>query len=171
MPETTAIIKTYMKLLLSLSQSESRQNQQNPAGIFSILLRQFFRLKPKKAAKLPEEGSLTAFYRRKSCQNRLTAVATVMKKPALSRLQNVVFDDSTIKMADSKIGQSIWLRRQDLNLRPSGYEPDELPDCSTPRYFRALRSGAYLLYTRRRIVKHFFKKVETISGPLQPMPR
>ncbi len=25
------------------------------------------------------------------------------------------------------------LRGQDLNLRPSGYEPDELPSCSTPR--------------------------------------
>ena len=25
------------------------------------------------------------------------------------------------------------LRGQDLNLRPSGYEPDELPNCSTPR--------------------------------------
>ena len=25
-----------------------------------------------------------------------------------------------------------WLRGRDLNPRPSGYEPDELPGCSTP---------------------------------------
>src|SRR5213080_2102436 len=27
----------------------------------------------------------------------------------------------------------LWLRGVDLNHRPLGYEPNELPDCSTPR--------------------------------------
>ena len=27
----------------------------------------------------------------------------------------------------------MWLRGGDLNPRPLGYEPNELPDCSTPR--------------------------------------
>ena len=30
--------------------------------------------------------------------------------------------------------KKIWLRGLDLNQRPSGYEPDELPGCSTPRH-------------------------------------
>ena len=33
-------------------------------------------------------------------------------------------------------------RGQDLNLRPSGYEPDELPDCSTPRWVRTTLAAA-----------------------------
>ncbi len=36
-----------------------------------------------------------------------------------------------------------WLRGRDLNPRPLGYEPNELPDCSTPRHpnIIALTSG------------------------------
>jgi hypothetical protein len=30
------------------------------------------------------------------------------------------------------LGGRYWLRGLDLNQRPLGYEPNELPDCSTP---------------------------------------
>ena len=43
-----------------------------------------------------------------------------------------------------------WLRGRDLNPRPLGYEPNELPDCSTPRHF--LRSRG-ILGTRPKRVK------------------
>ncbi len=36
-------------------------------------------------------------------------------------------------LANSLSARLRWLRGPDLNRRPSGYEPDELPDCSTPR--------------------------------------
>ena len=32
-----------------------------------------------------------------------------------------------------------------MNLRPSGYEPDELPDCSTPRHRNNAENGVALL--------------------------
>ena len=31
-----------------------------------------------------------------------------------------------------------WLRGVDLNHRPLGYEPNELPDCSTPQLYSSV---------------------------------
>src|SRR5256885_8140998 len=45
-----------------------------------------------------------------------------------------------------------WLRGRDLNPRPLGYEPNELPDCSTPRHrplYRLVGLGRFELPTSR----------------------
>ena len=54
------------------------------------------------------------------------------------------------------LGKGNWLRGRDLNPRPSGYEPDELPGCSTPRL--------YLCQLKRR------KQIEKVELNLSTSP-
>ncbi len=48
-----------------------------------------------------------------------------------------------------RVAFSIWLREPDLNRRPSGYEPDELPDCSIPRLWGGILQAMNGLSTSR----------------------
>ena len=48
----------------------------------------------------------------------------------------------------SQVGWYFWSRGPDLNQRPSGYEPDELPDCSTPHYVAHAQTNNVLFLVR-----------------------
>ena len=43
------------------------------------------------------------------------------------------YTPENISNSEIRISSRGWLRGRDLNPRPLGYEPNELPDCSTPR--------------------------------------
>ena len=59
------------------------------------------------------------------------------------------------------------MREQDLNLRPSGYEPDELPGCSIPRQRRCCKEEYRFVlgcgYRASRYMSH-----ESCGSPIFP---
>src|SRR5690606_11536326 len=55
------------------------------------------------------------------------------------------------------------LRGLDLNQRPSGYEPDELPGCSTPRQY-VWRIGRQKAKTRRAVLARRVCVSDSVNG-------
>ncbi len=61
------------------------------------------------------------------------ALATSPREPLVvgSKSNSIIKNENTHHKGECFL---FWLREPDLNQQPSGYEPDELPDCSIPRY-------------------------------------
>jgi hypothetical protein len=49
------------------------------------------------------------------------------------------------EIRDLNLRSQNWLRGRDLNPRPLGYEPNELPDCSTPRQIKLYKPKRVLI--------------------------
>src|SRR5229473_5964475 len=67
-----------------------------------------------------------------SARCRHCAVQDARGRPHLIRYRSDLQNYAKCKRGTHKPDD--WLRGRDLNPRPSGYEPDELPGCSTPRF-------------------------------------
>jgi hypothetical protein len=58
-----------------------------------------------------------------------------------------------------------------LNLRPSGYEPDELPDCSTPQQGGAVYLNRHPIIKKHRSAKALSVKAVVLSDRGTDLPR
>ncbi len=81
-------------------------------------------------------------------RRKLQSAATCSPTPRFKNKEALklrAWENFTVK-PDWRNSFDRWLRGLDLNQRPLGYEPNELPDCSTPRLKLSTiaRSGSFV---------------------------
>ena len=82
----------------------------------------------------------------------LSWVTVWVKQIAAQICQTIRCQKMQKKSGNLAVSGQIWLRGKDLNQRPPGYEPDELPT-ALPRDIDALNWCLYRIAQRRKIVK------------------
>ena len=141
-------IRIHNKLRAPLrAQCESRHGFRDPPAVHcGVIVGRARRQQKQKTAKANQGGKcqLLADRRQREKPQRLrpglwnsrqglSHLSVLQPDPAM-RILPLQYDSQMAKSPDRFRSGLYWLRGPDLNQRPSGYEPDELPDCSTSRY-------------------------------------